>query len=103
MIAAQKIQILDSYTVGYWERVKDFFEQPPQHNLKVGDLVTCTCHGGVAIITQLYDNPAEVDYPKMNMAKIWWIKPPHKDQERSWMHTIGRLNKYNKYGEHWQE
>jgi uncharacterized membrane protein YpjA len=99
-IAAQKFEILDSYNVGYWERVKDFFEQPPQHDLNVGDLVTCTCHGGVAIITELYDNPAKVEYPKMNMAKIWWIRTAHKDQERSWMHTIGRLNKY---GEHWQE
>ena len=39
-----------------WERMKDFFEDPPEHVLKVGDLVTCTCHGGVAIIIRLYDD-----------------------------------------------
>ena len=83
--------------MGLLERVKDFFEIPPKHNLKVGDLVTCTCHGGVAIIVYLYDEGAEV---QMNMAKIWWINLAFKDQERSWMHTIGRLNKY---GEHWPE
>jgi hypothetical protein len=77
--------------------MKDFFEKPPSHNLKVGDLVTCTCHGGVAIVVQLYDEGEEV---QMNMAKIWWINLAFKDQERSWMHTIGRLNKY---GEHWPE
>jgi len=77
--------------------MKDFFEKPPSHNLKVGDLVTCTCHGGVAIIVYLYDEGEEV---QMNMAKIWWINLAFKDQERSWMHTIGRLNKY---GEHWPE
>ena len=82
------------------ERVKNFFEVPPKHNLKVGDLVTCTCHGGVAIILELYDNPKEVEYPKMNMAKIWWINRAYKTQSRSWMHTIARLNKY---GEHWPE
>jgi len=91
--------------VGYLERVKDFFEKPPKHNLRVGDLVTCTCHGGVAIIVTLYDTSErardpEIEYPRMNMAKIWWISPAHKDQERGWMHTIGRLNKY---GEHWPE
>jgi len=77
--------------------MKDFFEQPPKHSLRVGDLVTCTCHGGVAVIVQLYDSGEEI---QMNMAKIWWIKPAHRDQERSWMHTIGRLSKY---GIHWPE
>lgn len=91
--------------MGYLERVKDFFEKPPEHNLKVGDLVTCTCHGGVAVLVRLYDSKERVEdptirYASMNMAKIWWITPAHKDQERSWMHTIGRLNKY---GEHWPE
>ena len=71
--------------------MKDFFEQPPTHDLKVGDLVTCTCHGGVAIVVELYDTGEEI---RMNMAKIWWISPAYTQQERSWMHTIGRLNKY---------
>jgi len=83
--------------VGYWERVKDFFEKPPDHSLAVGDLVTCTCHGGVAVIIELYDIGEEV---QMNMAKIWWIKLPHDRIERQWMHTIGRLNKY---GDHWPQ
>ena len=86
--------------MGFIERVKDFFELPPKHNLKVGDLVTCTCHGGVAIIIELYDDPAKIEYPKMNMAKIWWINRAYSTQPRQWMHTIGRLNKY---GEHWPE
>jgi len=80
--------------VGLIERVKDFFELPPKHNLKVGDLVTCTCHGGVAIIVELFDNPTKVEYPKMNMAKIWWISKPDKHSTNLWMHTIARLKKY---------
>ncbi len=89
------------YNVGFIERVKDFFEIPPKHCLHVGDLVTCTCHGGVAIVLELYDNPKnKAEYPKMNMAKIWWIKPTYDSQTREWMHTIARLNKY---GEHWPE
>jgi hypothetical protein len=79
--------------VGYWERVKDFFEVPPKHEFKVGDLVTCTCHGGVAVIIELYDSVRD-EYPKMNMAKIWWIKKPSTQVTRTWMHTIGRLKKY---------
>jgi len=74
--------------------MKDFFEVPPKHDLRVGDLVTCTCHGGVAIIVELYDEGEEI---QMNMAKIWWIRPAYSQQERSWMHTIGRLNLYGKY------
>jgi hypothetical protein len=84
--------------MGLIERVKDFFELPPKHNLQVGDLVTCTCHGGVAIVLEMFDDPKTADYPKMNMAKIWWISLPHQRQARVWMHTIGRLNKY---GEQW--
>ena len=62
--------------MGYHERVKDFFEKPPkEHDIKVGDLVTCTCHSGIAIVLELYDNPNEEGYPSMNMAKIWWIRP----------------------------
>ena len=57
--------------MGLIENVRDFFELPPKHNLKVGDLVTCTCHGGVAIVMELYDDPGKIDYPKMNMAKIF--------------------------------
>ena len=79
--------------MGYWERVKDFFEVPPKHEFKVGDLVTCTCHGGVAVIIELYDKVRD-EYPKMNMAKIWWIKKPSSKVTRTWMHTIARLKKY---------
>ena len=79
------------------ERVKDFFEIPPKHDFKVGDLVTCTCHGGVAIIVELYDDSKIAEYPKMNMAKIWWVKRTYPSMERVWMHTIARLNHYGKY------
>jgi hypothetical protein len=79
------------YHVGYQERVKDFFKKAPMHELAVGDLVTCSCHGGVAVIIELYD--AETDAaPSMNMAQIYWIKYPHDGVlERVWMHTIERL------------
>ena len=83
--------------MGFIERVKTFFEIPPKHDFKVGDLVTCTCHGGVAIILELYDDPATIDYPKMNMAKIWWVKKTYPSMERVWMHSISRLNHYGKY------
>ena len=82
------------------ESVKDFFEKPPKHKLEVGDLVTCTCHGGIAIVVEMFDNPGSAERLQMNMARIWWINQTYKDQERSWLHTIGRLNKY---GEHWPE
>jgi len=81
--------------VGYWERVKDFFEMPPKHDLAVGDLVTCTCHGGVAVVVQLYDDRPGEDYPKMNMARIWWVKRPNSTISQDWMHTIARLQKFN--------
>ena len=71
--------------------MKAFFEEPPAHDLKVGDLVTCSCHGTPAIIVQLYDDHDDVP---MNMAKIWWIKPPEKYTSNVWMHTIVRLRKY---------
>jgi hypothetical protein len=77
--------------------VKDFFEIPPKHNFKVGDLVTCTCHGGVAIVIELYDASDVADHPKMNMAKIWWVKKTYDSMERMWMHTIRRLNHYGTY------
>ena len=86
--------------MGITERVKDFFEIPPKHDLQVGDLVTCTCHGGVAIVLELYDDPSKAEYPKMNMAKIWWIRPAYTNMTRQWMHTIKRLNKY---GEQWPD
>ena len=82
--------------MSFTERVKDFFEIPPDHNLKEGDLVTCTCHGGVAIVLELYDDPAKpVEYPRMNMARIWWIRKTYPSMERMWMHTIARLNRYS--------
>ena len=77
--------------------MKDFFKPPPSHSFKVGDMVTCTCHGGIAIIIQLYDEHAELP---MNMAKIWWVKRPAGGSTNLWMHTIGRLRKY---GEHWPQ
>lgn len=84
-----------SYYVGYWERVKHFFEKAPEnHGIEVGCLVTCTCHGGVAIVLELFDKPDEEDYPNMNMAKIWWVKLPHTNIDRTWMHTIARLHRY---------
>ena len=71
--------------------MKDFFKKAPIHQLVIGDLVTCTCHGGVAMIIELFDkkNP---DVPSMNMVQIYWIKYPHSGiKERVWMHTIDRL------------
>ena len=82
------------YYMGYWERVKDFFELPPKHDLEIGTLVTCTCHGGIAVVLELYDNPINIEYPKMNMAKIWWIRSLGVVESRVWMHTIARLKIY---------
>ena len=79
------------YSYNVWQRVKAFFEEPPEHDLKVGDLVTCSCHNSVAIIVQLYDDH---DAAPMNMAKIWWFKPPETYTSNVWMHTIARLSKY---------
>ena len=78
--------------MGIYERVKDFFVKAPPHELAVGDLVTCTCHGGIAIILEIYDGKeAESDF-SMDMCKIFWIKYPHSGiKERVWMHTISRL------------
>lgn len=76
------------------KRMNRFFEIPEKHNFKIGDLVTCTCHGGVAVILELYDDPGKVAYPKMNMARIWWINQAYATQPRMYMHTINRLNKY---------
>ena len=51
--------------------------------------------GGVAIIVELYDNPNKPEqHPKMNMAKIWWIRKTYPSMEREWMHTIARLKPY---------
>ena len=80
--------------MGLVERVKSFFEPAPAHDLEIGDLVTCTCHGGIAVVLNLYDAPLPDDHPSMNMARIWWIKRPYSGIERVWPHTIGRLNKY---------
>ena len=76
--------------------MKDFFEKPPDHDLQLGDLVTCSCHGGVAMIIELFDK-SHIDSGtlEMNMARIWWIQYPHEGVlERDWMHTIKRLRKY---------
>ena len=74
--------------------MKDFFEMPPKHDLVVGDLVTCTCHGGVAVVVALYDDRVGEEYPKMNMARIWWVKKPNSMISQDWMHTIARLQKF---------
>ncbi len=87
--------------MGYQERVSEFFQKPPTHGLKPGDLVTCSCHGGTAIILELYDMPKEEDgkySPGMNMAKIFWITYPHEGVlERVWLHTIRKLRKVGTY------
>ena len=76
------------------ERVKDFFRKAPKHEFRRGDLVTCSCHGGIAIIVQLFDKGTE-EAPSMNMCQIFWIKYPHEGiKERLWMHTIHRLKKF---------
>ena len=81
--------------VGYKERLYKYFEIPPKHNFNVGDLVTCDCHGGVAMIIELHDKSD--DHPAMDMAKIYWIVYPHDGvKERVWMHTISRLRKANR-------
>ena len=75
---------------------KELFEKAPSHDFNVGDLVTCSCHGGLAIILQIFDgvNEKEADYPSMNMVQIWWLRYPHDGvKERLWMHTITRLRK----------
>ena len=74
--------------------MKEFFKAPPEHSFKVGELVTCNCHGGVAILIQLYD--AEDEEIQMNMAKIWWIIYPHAGiKERDWLHTIDELKRFS--------
>ena len=87
--------------MGYQERVSEFFQKPPTHGLKPGNLVTCSCHGGTAIILELYDMPKEEDgkySPGMNMAKIFWITYPHEGVlERVWLHTIRKLRKVGTY------
>ena len=78
--------------MGYQERVKEFFREAPNHTLVVGQLVTCRCHGGVAIVIELYDKRT-LETPSMNMAQIYWIRYPHGGvKERIWLHTIDRLN-----------
>ena len=77
--------------MGNKERVKDFFKKAPTHHLVIGDLVTCTCHGGVAMIIEFFDREGN-NAPSMNMVQIYWIKYPHNGiKERVWMHTIDRL------------
>jgi len=80
---------------------KEFFKRAPKHVLAVGDMVTCSCHGGLAVVLELYDKEKIVDgtlAPSMNMAKIWWIRYPHAGVlEREWMHTIARLRKHPEY------
>lgn len=74
--------------------MKDFFEIPPSHDLKEGMLVTCSCHGGIGVVLELFDNGI-TGYPRMNMAKIWWITLPPGVLHRVWMHNISRLKEYD--------
>ncbi len=79
--------------------MKDFFRHALEHDLSVGDLVTCTCHGGVAVVVELYDTETDAA-PSMNMCQIFWIKYPHDGvKERLWMHTIERLYIYGERDE----
>lgn len=79
--------------MGYKERLYKYFEIPPKHDFVVGDLVTCSCHGGVAMIVKFYDKSD--DHPGMDMAQIYWVIFPHEGiKERMWMHTISRLRKW---------
>ena len=76
--------------------MKDFFQKAPEHKFVPGDMVTCTCHGGVALIVRLYDeievSEATNDILSMNMVQIYWLKYPHDGvKERLWLHTIDRL------------
>jgi len=78
-----------------YEPVGDFFLDPPVgHNIAVGTLVTCACHGGVAIVLELYDIHT-MDKIAMDMAKIWWVTKPKDRDVHIWMHTIRRLKKLN--------
>ncbi len=75
---------------------RELFQTAPVHDFAVGDLVTCSCHGGLAVIVRIFDgvNEKEVDYPPMNMVQIWWLRYPHAGiRERLWMHTISRLKR----------
>lgn len=73
----------------------ELFLHPPEHRFRVGDLVTCSCHGGIAIIVNLYDVGDEV-YPSMNMMRVYWIRYPHEGiKERIWVHTISKMRKYS--------
>lgn len=77
--------------------LKEFFEKAPAHDFAVGDLVTCDCHGGLAIIIRIFDgtNEKEPNYPSMNMVEIWWLRYPHRGiKERQWIHTISRLKRH---------
>jgi hypothetical protein len=80
---------------------KDFFKKAPKHTLAVGDIVTCDCHGGLALILELFDEEKDVEgvhHPSMNMARIWWIRYPHSGiKERVWVHTIARMRKHPEY------
>ncbi len=72
---------------------KELFNKAPNHDIAIGDLVTCDCHGGLAVVIELFD-VEDMEYPSMDMARIWWIRYPHHGiRERSWMHTISRLKK----------
>lgn len=75
---------------------KELFRKAPKHDFVVGDLVTCSCHGGLAIVLRIYDgvNEKEANYPSMDMVEIWWLRYPHPGiKERIWLHTISRLRR----------
>ena len=81
--------------IDQYEPVGDFFLHPPlDHDIAVGNLVTCICHGGLAIVIELYDTHS-TDKLAMDMAKIWWVTKPKDRDAHIWMHTIRRLKKLN--------
>ena len=48
--------------------MKDFFDKPPKsHDIKVGDLVTCTCHSNSIVLGCMIIHRRII---KMNMAKM---------------------------------
>lgn len=66
-------------------------------HLSVGDLVTCSCHGGVAVVVGLYpavEEPMGTNASTLDAARIYWIRVPHSGvKERFWLHTVRRLRK----------
>lgn len=73
------------------------YAQQVLKHLSVGDLVTCSCHGGMAIVIALYPAVTDIlsdDLPTLDAARLYWIRLPHSGvKERFWLHTVSRLRK----------